>query len=229
MTYEIWISQGKDRLRLPVLPIESGLQIEAPTSNESHKVSKLGEITVLQDPDARKFSFRSFFPAKYGPYCEYRIIPKPWKTIKRLEKWKDSGSPVRFIFTGNINELVSIESLSYFEHGGEVGDIYFDIVLKEYQQISVRQVKHKPAPRPKPPPKPKPKKKKATSKPAPRTHTVKRGDTLWALAGRYYGNNLQWRKIWNQPANRKMMIARDKRNLRMPGHWIFPGQKLIIP
>lgn len=227
MTYELWISQDNDRLRLPVLPIDTGLQVDAPSSNESHRVSKLGEITVLQDPDARVFTFRSFFPAKYGPYCAYRNIPKPWQTIKKLERWKDSGTPVRFVFTGNINELVSIEGLTYYEQGGEVGDVYYEITLKVYRQISVRQVSHKPAPRPSKPPAPKP--KKAASKPAPRSHTVKRGDTLWALAGKYYGKNTDWRKIWNVKSNKDMMIKRDKRNLRQPGHWIFPGQKLLIP
>ncbi|MCY9218931.1 LysM peptidoglycan-binding domain-containing protein, partial [Bacillus haynesii] len=45
--------------------------------------------------------------------------------------------------------------------------------------------------------------------------------------GRFYGNSLQWRKIWN--ANKTAMIKRSKRNIRQPGHWIFPGQKLKIP
>jgi hypothetical protein len=76
---------------------------------------------------------------------------------------------------------------------------------------------------PKPPsPKPKP-------KPAPKDsyHTVKSGDTLWALAGKYYSKNTDWRKIWE--ANKSMLIARDKRNAYMQGHWIYPGQKLRIP
>lgn len=58
-------------------------------------------------------------------------------------------------------------------------------------------------------------------------HTVVKNDTLWHLAGRYYKNNLRWREIWE--ANKTMMIARDKRNSYMHGHWIYPGQKLRIP
>lgn len=67
----------------------------------------------------------------------------------------------------------------------------------------------------------------ATAKNEGTYHTVVRGDTLWALAGRYYSNNNQWRKIWD--ANRDMLIARDKRNATRHGHWIYPGQKLRIP
>lgn len=60
-----------------------------------------------------------------------------------------------------------------------------------------------------------------------KTHTVKKGDTLWALARQHYGNGNQWRKIWE--ANKSMLIQRDARNRTQHGHWIYPGQKLIIP
>lgn len=54
--------------------------------------------------------------------------------------------------------------------------------------------------------------------PAPRTHTVVSGDTLWGIAQKYYGNGTQWPKIFD--ANR------DK--IKDP-HWIFPAQVFVIP
>lgn len=224
MSYEIWLEQDKNRLRLPVLPIESGLNINLSTSNESHRVSKLGEVTVIQDSELKMFQFSSFFPAQYAPYCEYRNVPKPWDVVNLIERWERSNAPIRLIFTGHINSLVSIESFNYREQGGAVGDVYYDISLKEFRQVTIRQVKHKPSPRPTPP-KPKPKKKSSKV----RRHTVKSGDTLWALAGKYYKDSLKWRKIWNVKSNKDMMVKRDSRNRRQPGHWIYPGQKLIIP
>jgi LysM repeat protein len=83
-------------------------------------------------------------------------------------------------------------------------------------------VNHKPN-LPKPPVKPKPKAKTPTST----FYTVRRGDTLWDIASRHYGDPMKWRIIWE--ANKSMMVARDKRNSRMPGHWIFPNQKLRLP
>lgn len=81
-------------------------------------------------------------------------------------------------------------------------------------------------PKPPSPPKPAPKvQTKAQVKDE--YYTVKGGDNLWALAGRYYKDNKQWRKIWE--ANKEMLIARDKRNTSNNGHWIYPGQKLRIP
>ena len=58
-------------------------------------------------------------------------------------------------------------------------------------------------------------------------HTVRSGDTLWDIARKYYGSGTKWRKIWE--ANKSMLIARDKRNTKSPGHWIYPSQVLTIP
>lgn len=62
-----------------------------------------------------------------------------------------------------------------------------------------------------PPPPPAP-------KPVNRTHTVKRGDTLWDIARRYYGSGPLWPRIYD--ANRG--------KIKDP-HWIYPGQVFVIP
>jgi nucleoid-associated protein YgaU len=51
-----------------------------------------------------------------------------------------------------------------------------------------------------------------------RTHTVKRGDTLWSLAQKYYGNGREWRRIYSANRNR----INDPNQLPA-------GIKLIIP
>ncbi|WP_288797838.1 LysM peptidoglycan-binding domain-containing protein [uncultured Arsenicicoccus sp.] len=55
-------------------------------------------------------------------------------------------------------------------------------------------------------------------KPTPRYHTVKRGDTLWHIARRYYGNPLRW-----------PVIAKANRSKIRNPHWIYPGQRFVIP
>jgi len=54
-----------------------------------------------------------------------------------------------------------------------------------------------------------------------RTHTVAPGDSLWAIAKRYYGSTEKWPSIWNEPENRKLIGANP--NLIQVG-WI-----LVIP
>ncbi len=48
----------------------------------------------------------------------------------------------------------------------------------------------------------------------PAIHTVKKGDTLWDLSGRYYGNPWNWPKIWSYNPQ-----------VTNP-HWIHPGDQL---
>lgn len=58
-------------------------------------------------------------------------------------------------------------------------------------------------------------------------YQVQKGDTLWGIAERIYGNGEEWTKIWE--VNREKLIQRDLRNASDPGHWIYPGQELHIP
>ncbi len=54
-----------------------------------------------------------------------------------------------------------------------------------------------------------------------RTHTVKKGDTLWAIAKQYYGQGTLWTKIYE--ANKKPDGPISNPNL------IYPGWSLVIP
>ncbi|QHZ46434.1 MULTISPECIES: LysM peptidoglycan-binding domain-containing protein [unclassified Bacillus (in: firmicutes)] len=213
--YEFWLTQGKEKLRLPVLPEQ--LEISDNLGNESVKVAKFGEITFINEPGAKTISFSSHFPKQYSSLAEYKGFPSPENAILKIDKWLKAKKPVQFLVTGTkINLTCSIESFSHHEGEKDIGDRDFDITLKEYKTASPRKIKQK-----------KKTKKKRPSKAAPKVYTVKKGDTLWHIAGRFYGNSQEWRKIWN--ANKQVMIKRSKRNIKQPGHWIFPGQKLKIP
>lgn len=47
-------------------------------------------------------------------------------------------------------------------------------------------------------------------------YTIVAGDTLWALAGRFYGNPYLWPQLWE-----RNQYIRD-------AHWIYPGDPLLI-
>jgi hypothetical protein len=50
----------------------------------------------------------------------------------------------------------------------------------------------------------------------PELHTVRRGDTLWEISGKYYANPYQWPRIWAQNPQ-----------IQNP-HWIYPGDRVRL-
>lgn len=222
--YEVWLSwqNGKEKYQIPVNP--PSIDVSSPSRNESVDLAGLGEVTILQEPGAKTFTFSSFFPEHFGPYCELSMnkMSMPWSYVKRIELWKERKLPIRLTVTGTpINYAVSIEDFQYREGEGDVGDIYYDIALTEYPFVSPRKIDTKKRTTA----------KSGTARPDPKakakTYTVKKGDTLSAIARKEYQNSGEWKKIWE--ANKDALIKRDKRNIKQPGHWIFPGQVLTLP
>ena len=56
----------------------------------------------------------------------------------------------------------------------------------------------------------------ATYSPGVKTHTIKSGDTLWALAETYFGNAYLWPQLW------------ESNTWITDAHWIYPGDLLLI-
>ncbi|BDG48770.1 LysM peptidoglycan-binding domain-containing protein [Parageobacillus sp. KH3-4] len=220
--YEFWFAwPDGTKSRLPVLPSE--LNISNGSQNESVNIAGLGEVTIIQDPAAKTISFSSIFPARYSSICEFRNFSKPWDYVNKINKFKNNEKPSRFLITGTpINIYVTIEEFVYREGEGDIGDIYYDIQLKEFRFVTVRKVDTRPKSSTV---------ATATKRPntqtKPKTYTVKKGDTLWALARKFYSDSSQFKKLWE--VNKDMLIKRDKRNIKQPGHWIYPGQVLKIP
>jgi hypothetical protein len=49
-----------------------------------------------------------------------------------------------------------------------------------------------------------------------KTHTIKAGDTLWALAQQYFGNAYLWPQLW------------ESNTWVSDAHWIYPGDVLLV-
>lgn len=143
MSKEVWLTyhNGGESLKFPVNPEE--LSIGSGSKNETFDVANLGEVTVIQAPGAKTYSFSSIFPATAGPYLSIRedALEAPYDYVDKIEAWKSGDEPVRFIVTDtNVNTLCSIEDFSYSEKGGDVDTVYYSLSLKEYKIITPRQM-----------------------------------------------------------------------------------------
>lgn len=209
---QFWFRYAKEALQLPVNP--SSFEVSSPYGIGIIEVNNLGEVTIPKNRGLREFRFESFLPAKYDPaYCVHNRIIPPTDFISIVEKWRDTEKPIRFIVTtANINTLVLIPEFTYWPSPpGSPGEVQFSISLKEYRVPTVKKWTHSSTPSNKQRP---PKQKEQ-----PKTYIVKKGDSLWSIAKRIYGDGSKWRKIYD--ANKKF-IGKDPNR-------IYPGQKLVIP
>lgn len=215
--YEMWITYDaeKEKIQLPVLP--ESFQIKNGSSNDKVDITGLGEITIMQSRPALQFSWSSFFPAARFPGIQVSSIAKPLTLVQKINTWKASKKPVHLIATAcGVDLYCTIESFDYREEGGDPGTYQYSITLKEYREITIRQVKvdipkatatvEKEQPR-------------VDNSVQPKTYTVKSGDCLWNIAKKYYGSGSSYTKIYEA----------NKGTIGGNPNLIYPGQVLTIP
>ncbi|EOY7231575.1 LysM [Clostridioides phage CD2301] len=211
---EMWLRQANDAFRFPVFP--SSFEINGNINTNTSNVLKLGEIIVCGGVGLRTTEVTSFFPSQEYHFCNYKGFPQPYDCVEKLKKWMEQGLILRYIITEtNINMEVIIESFKYGKQDG-TRDIHFTLSLKEYKRIQIPSINSSD--------------EKITSvkdvpitkgfevKNKQRTHKVGKGDSLWSLAKKYYGNGDLWKKIYD--ANKKLIKNPDI---------IQDGWVLVIP
>lgn len=223
MSYSIFFDYENTTYRIPVNPEE--LKVENNLSIDKFNVLGLGQVAVANYKELNSYSFETEFPFNITNYVNYN---KDFKNsdfwINLFENWIKNKSVVRFIATNglgkDINTLVLISNMEVTEKAGEEGDKYVSLQLLEYRDFNkkVAVIKtendkgtaNKVTSTPNPP--------KTNPQATTKTYVVKSGDTLWAIAKAYYGNGVEYPKIFN--ANKNII---SNPNL------IYPGQKLVIP
>jgi len=215
-----------DKILLPVAPEK--LQLKINNNNKTLTLINNGEINILKDAKLTDISFEILLPNSKYPFAMYKDgFKKPIYYLEKLEKLKTSKKPFQFIVSRKMptnavlfdtNMQVSLEDYKITEEAKQGFDIKVSVNLKQYKQystktmkITIKQARPKPVATP------------VVTRPAPsapttRTYTVVRGDCLWNIAKKYYGNGSQYTKIYN--ANRDQI---KNPNL------IYPGQVLTIP
>lgn len=212
MIFKISFENLKDSIILPVNPSEPVIS-GGGTNFTDIQVIKGGERTIIGNSMLQVVSFSSFFPRDYdSSYCTREDIPDPWEAVKKIEKWRESGKPVKLLITQTgVNMYATIRKFDYREKGGEPGDVYYDIEFKEFKFIKIREVV-----------KEAPKVQQQSDRPetsaTAKSYTVVKGDCLWNIAKKFYGNGSQYTKIFsaNNPPIKNASL-------------IYPGQVFTIP
>ena len=217
-----------DKCLLPVAPPKLSVKIN--NANETVTLINEGEINILKKAGLTDIEFECRIPQEKYPFAVYKSGFKGADFfLDYFESLKTGKAPFQFIvcrkrpngkqlFDTNIR--VSMEDYKITEDAKEGFDILVKIKLKQWRDYGTKTVNisfnmEKPKASVEP-------QRAAPSSPSPKTaqtYTVVKGDCLWNIAKRFYGNGSKYSIIYN--ANRSVIGGNP--NL------IYPGQVLTIP
>lgn len=211
---EMWLRTSGKEMLFPIMP--SSFNLEGSSTIHTSTVVKLGEVSVYGGNNLRRISINSFFPSRKYHFVKTPSLQEPYDYVNQIRDWMNKGQDVRFIITEtDINMLCFIESFEYGEQDAS-RDVYFSISLVECKIPKLLYENSNPTtntPRPETP------QDSQTSQQ--KTHQVKKGDCLWSIAQRYYGNGSLYPKI--KEANKSKYPSLAKNNT------IYTNMVLIIP
>ena len=212
-----------DGVQLPVTP--SKLDIKIKSNNKSVNLINEGDVNILKLPGLTEISFEALIPQVQYPFASELKTASSY--LNKLEKLKTSKESFQFIVIRtnpkgkmlfNTNIAVSLEDYQITEDAKEGLDLKVTIKLKQYVEYSTKTVqvtKKATKTTAKKTTKRKSTKKTSSTK---KTYTVKKGDCLWNIAKKYYGNGSYYTKIYTA----------NKDKIKNP-NLIYPGQVLTLP
>lgn len=207
---ELSINNRSEVIELPINPLS--VEFTEKQLNQTVTLLNMGEINLKGERGLKYTKLSSFFPSKNSPHYKYAKAA-PEKYVSVIESWKTSKSVVRVIVSDmGIDIAMLIDEFNYSMKEGD-GDIYYMLSLSEHRTLNVPAVKtatkiHSNGLQDRP-----------NTTHAGGSHTVVRGDTLWAIAKKFYGSGTRYTKIYN--ANKNIIGSNPNK--------IYPGQVLAIP
>lgn len=227
----IYFDKDNVTYRLPVNPEQ--IETNSVQAIGKYEVLRLGQIAVPTHMELTEYSFEAEFPHQPLHYVETSgDFKDPDFYLNLFRSWRNNLEPVRFISSNGIGEdtntLVLIEEVAIVEKAGEEGDKYVSFKLIEYREFSKKTahvVENEILPF-----SVKPVKEEANPK-STGYHTVVSGDTLWAIAKKYYGDGSKCNIIFNANKDKIKNTALIKVGwkLKIPDKGEFAKYKAPLP
>lgn len=205
---------------LPVTP--ENYEVTTEEQIETVKLAFIGDINIPTFTQPKAISIAGIFSTNENHYLNKNLIPELIKNtidyVNVINIWKKEHDIIRVLIVprgtadSRLDAKFYIKSLSINGENESTGDVGYTIEFVEYREVEVK-TKNKATDK-----RPAPKAKQEPAELKQRTYTVKKGDSLWNIARKYYGNGSQYTKILN--ANKPKI---KNKNL------IYPGQTFVIP
>ncbi len=190
---------------------------------QTFEVIVLGDIALPRGHVPTRFIWDGILPGELRKDAAYvKAWHSPKEILGELSAWRIKGERLRLLVTeAPINHDVYIDTLDHTWGGGH-GDAQYNITLVEARELIITTNEEQQKTQIEisaEVPKAAPAAAKRPSPPAPKTYTVKSGDTLYGIAKQVFGNGSRWKEIYDVNTG---VIGKDP-NL------IKPGQVLRIP
>lgn len=214
-----------DDVLFPIPPEKITLKIG--NQNKTVTLLNTGEVNLLKLPKLTDIEFDASLPNTQYPYATYEDgFHRADYYLGILEEMKVQKKKFQFIVSrilpnGDVlfdtNIKVSLEEYQIKEDAKDGFDVAVTVKLKQYKDYGVKKIKATPV-KDKEKPKVKKEKKRSVTKKKTTSYTVKKGDCLWNIAKKVYGDGSKWPKIYNA----------NKSKIKNP-NLIYPGQVFKIP
>jgi nucleoid-associated protein YgaU len=223
--YDIFINN----IMYPVVP--DNIKMKIGNNNKTIHVINEGTISIPKKAGLTEISFVLLLPNVRYPFARYEEgFHKAEYYLKKLEKLKVKKKNFQFIVSREMpngkklfatNITCTLEDYTIEEDVDEGFDVKVSVKLKQYVGWKTQTCKIKKT-------KKKKKKKVSTSsrsntKKTPsktKTYTVVKGDTLWGIASKFYGEGSKYKVIYN--ASQNVFKGRS-------ANILYPGEVLTIP
>lgn len=200
-------TESGQELTLPVTPEQ--YPVAAGRAVERIDMAVTGQVALPGLKGLFSEQLQFMLPAQLYPFCTAGAVADPKYYIDLLTQWSNNADVCRYIVVGaGVNAAVLLGEISYREEDGS-NDVYATLPLYEYRYLeeaqieqmtenSVRVVETSAAP------------------PTAEKYTVVKGDTLWSICKKFYGDGSLAYKL--ATAN----------NIKNP-NLIYTGQTVELP